>query len=223
MTHGAREEILRRIGVATVHGVAATETSRHYRPAVGAGSVELFVERLSDYRATVHRVALDDLSSTVAECFQRRGATRIVAPVGVPGEWLRRTSAAILSDVPELSFVELDGIDGVITSCSVAIAETGTVVLTHGDGQGRRAVTLIPDYHLVVVFEHQIVVGVPDAVAVLNPTQPMTWISGPSATSDIELRRVEGVHGPRALEVVVVSGHLSDGLVTHSSANWVQA
>jgi L-lactate dehydrogenase complex protein LldG len=225
MTGDAREEILRRIRIATGRGAATAETPRHYRPVVGAGSVDLFVERLRDYRATVHRVGRDDLSNKVGECFERRGATRIVAPTGVPAEWLGATTAAVLSDLPTLSFIELDGVDGVITSCSVAIAETGTIVLTHGDGeaQGRRAVTLVPDYHLVVVFETQIVFGVPDAIAALDATQTMTWISGPSATSDIELQRVEGVHGPRSLEVVVVGGRPSDHPELHSSADVAQS
>jgi L-lactate dehydrogenase complex protein LldG len=209
MSQAAREEILRRIRVATAKEAAPPASPRLYRPAMGAGSIELFMERLCDYRAVVHRVTQDDLSGTVSECFDRRRVSRVVAPAGVPGDWLRGTSAEVLTDAPQLSLLELDGVDGVITSCSVAIAETGTIVLTHGAGQGRRAATLIPDYHLVVVFEDQVVVGVPDAVAMLDATQPMTWISGPSATSDIELRRVEGVHGPRALEVLVVGGRVA--------------
>ena len=105
----------------------------------------------------------------------------------------------------QLSVSELDGVDGVITSCAVAIAETGTLILDGSPGQGRRVITLIPDYHLCVVFADQIVADVPDALARLEATRPLTMISGPSATSDIELNRVEGVHGPRTLEVIIVN------------------
>jgi L-lactate dehydrogenase complex protein LldG len=177
---------------------------RTYRGAVGRGGIDLFVDRLRDYKARVERVEVGALSHHIGECLERRGATRIVVPDGVATEWLATSSAMVSSDTPPLTALELDECDGVLTTCSVAIAETGTIVLTHGPGQGRRALTLVPDYHLVVVFEDQIVTGVPDAVSALDPTRTMTWISGPSATSDIELSRVEGVHGPRTLEVLIV-------------------
>jgi L-lactate dehydrogenase complex protein LldG len=106
-------------------------------------------------------------------------------------------------DDPPLSNAELDGVDGVITTCTLAVAETGTIVLDHGPGQGRRALTLVPDFHLVVIRPDQVVAQVPDAVAQLPDRRTLTLISGPSATSDIELDRVEGVHGPRTLHVII--------------------
>jgi len=202
---GARDEILQRITKAGASG-APIDVARQYRGPEGRGSIELFIDRLDDYRARVERVESSGLSRAIGECLARRGAQRIVVPDGIAAEWLEATSAIATSDTPHLTALELEEFDGVLTTCSVAIAETGTVVLTHGSGEGRRALTLIPDYHLVVVFEHQIVSGIPDAIAVLDPpARTMTWISGPSATSDIELNRVEGVHGPRTLEVLVVA------------------
>ena len=119
--------------------------------------------------------------------------------------WLVADGVERVSDTPPLPSAELDGIDAVITGCAIAIAETGTIVLDGGPDQGRRALTLIPDHHLCVVRAGQVVDDVPAAVAALDPRRPLTWISGPSATSDIELRRVEGVHGPRHLYVLIVA------------------
>jgi L-lactate dehydrogenase complex protein LldG len=165
----------------------------------GPDVVELLIDRLVDYRAEVHRV--EDVAASVASALSRRGARRVAVPPGVPVEWLGEAEPVF--DDPPLSATELDGLDGVITACAVAIAETGTIILDASPDQGRRALTLVPDYHLCVVRADQVVRTVPEAVERLDPTRPLTWISGPSATSDIELNRVEGVHGPRTLEVLI--------------------
>lgn len=203
----AREEILGRIRLALADRAPAPEVLRDYHGAtqtVVDDPVALFEHRLLDYKATVRRCSIADIPAVVAQSL--RGRSRVVAPPGLPADWLTglpvRTDQ-MLSDEPELSIDELDRAGGVITGCATAIALTGTIVLDHGPGQGRRAVTLVPDYHLAVVLVDQIVNGVPDAIAVLDPNRPQTWISGPSATSDIELNRVEGVHGPRTLAVVI--------------------
>jgi L-lactate dehydrogenase complex protein LldG len=200
----AREEILDRIR--RTNARRAVSVPRDYR---GPGHaevddiVDLFVERVDDYRASVHRCAAPDAPDTIAAILQRTGR-RIVVPPGFPAELLRDADLDPVYDEPPLTAPQLDATAGVITTCAVGIATTGTIVLDHRAGQGRRALTLVPDHHLVVVHAEQIVAAVPDAVALLDPVQPQTWVSGPSATSDIELQRVEGVHGPRNLDVVVV-------------------
>ena len=161
--------------------------------------VALFAERAADYRAVVERVAEADIAGAVARALT---GTRYVVPDGVPSAWLP-AGVAVVRDDPPLSAAELDATDGVITGCAAAIAETGTIVLDHGPGQGRRALTLVPDFHLVVVRAGQVAADLPDAFARLEPARPHTLISGPSATSDIELIRVEGVHGPRTLHVLL--------------------
>ncbi|GAA2206462.1 LUD domain-containing protein [Nonomuraea monospora] len=181
----AREEILARVRKA-VAGAEDVEIPRDYRARrQPEGLVELFAERVDDYRAIVHVVASADLPAKIDECVAGR---RMIVPDGFGREG---------------GWDDLNTADGVITNCAVGIAETGTIVLDHGPGQGTRAQTLVPDYHLCVVRAGQIVAGVPEAVARLDPSRPLTWISGPSATSDIELNRVEGVHGPRTLEVII--------------------
>lgn len=188
----AREEILQRIRDAKVP--AARPVVRGYHQE-GPGGVELFAERVADYRAIVHTV------TDVPAALERLRGKRIVAPQGVPDEWLIDGVTWLREP---LTIEELDQSDGVLTGCAVAIADTGTIVLDGGAAQGRRALTLLPDYHLCVVRQDQIAASVPEALHRLEPTRPLTFISGPSATSDIELNRVEGVHGPRTLEVLIV-------------------
>lgn len=189
----AREEILQRIRDAKVP--PARPVVRGYNR-TGPGGVELFAERVADYRAIVRVV------SDVPEALASLEGKRIVAPQGVPEEWLIDGVTWLREP---LTIDELDQADGVLTGCAVAIADTGTIVLDGSEGQGRRALTLLPDYHLCVVREEQIAASVPEALRRLESTRPLTFISGPSATSDIELSRVEGVHGPRTLEVLIVS------------------
>jgi L-lactate dehydrogenase complex protein LldG len=178
-----------------------------YRTQGGRGTADLLdvlAERLADYRAVVRRAAPADLAAAVATALTERGARRVVVPPGLDLPALPPGVEAVTDD--GLSAPDLDGFDGVITDAAVAIAETGTIVLDGSPGQGRRAITLVPDYHLCLVRAEQVVELVPEAIARLAPRcdQPLTWISGPSATSDIELSRVEGVHGPRTLEVILV-------------------
>jgi L-lactate dehydrogenase complex protein LldG len=196
----AKDDILGRIRTALADRPAAKPIPRDYRRGSGAGDIEQFVERVADYRATVHRGSVDHVGTALSAILSDRGLTRVVVPDGFPSPWI--PAVDIVSE--PVSTAGLDEVGAVLTTCAVAIAETGTIVLDAGAGQGPRALTLVPDYHLVVVRADQIVAIVPDAVAALEPTRPLTWISGPSATSDIELKRVEGVHGPRTLDVLVV-------------------
>ena len=206
----AREEILARVRSALadvdradVDRAAASAAQAPAVPADGspplAGDalVDLFCERVADYRAVVERCAEHEVAERV------RAALPEGASVVVP-EGLDLDVPGALVDHAGLDAASLDRVDAVVTRARVGIAETGTIVLDHGPGQGRRANSLVPDRHVCIVRADQVVVDVPDAVALLDPSRPLTWISGPSATSDIELDRVEGVHGPRALHVIVV-------------------
>ncbi|MEV5608840.1 LUD domain-containing protein [Streptomyces sp. NPDC052225] len=169
-------------------------------------TVELLAENLADYRALVHRCTAGELADTLARLLREHGTRSLVTPRDLPAQWLAGTDAARVRDEEATTPAELDEVDSVVTACAVAVAETGTIVLDGGPDQGRRRITLVPDHHIVVVrVPDQVVSSVPQALGRLDPARPLTWISGPSATSDIELDRVEGVHGPRTLEVVLVS------------------
>ena len=201
----AREEILRRIQSAQVapndHPIR-----RDYAHTVKlADPVGMFVERVEDYQATVIRTGPDGVAAAVLKSLD--GAASVVVPAGFNAAWLP-DGIDIVMDEPALSSSDLDGVEAVVTSAVVGIAVTGTIVLDHTEGQGRRALTLVPDLHVCVLTADQIVGDVPEAVARLGPSvsagRPLTWVSGPSATVDIELIRVHGVHGPRTLRVVLV-------------------
>jgi L-lactate dehydrogenase complex protein LldG len=195
----AREEILNRVRAAIRDPQPDLDIPRDYRTATEDG-LETFLDRLAHYEAATHVVDPADLDRQISEMLDGK---RIVTPAGIPDAWVQNA----LPDDPPLHPHQLDAADGVITTCAVAIAQTGTIVLDGGPGMGRRALTLVPDYHLCVVREDQIVSCVPEAIAKLgnDPTRPLTFISGPSATVDIEMVRVRGVHGPRRLEVIVVA------------------
>ena len=204
----AREEILRRIERVTPTRPAAEVAADHARIDRGylrrhhdAGVLDLFAERVADYRASVLRVPAAEVAAAVAERLAARRGTYGV-PSDLPREWTSEVTAALVHDP---SVAALDGLAGAVTGCAAAIAETGTIVLDHGAGQGPRALSLVPDYHLIVVRAAQVAADVPEALERLDPARPLTFVSGPSATSDIELSRVEGVHGPRTLDVLVAS------------------
>ena len=205
----ARTEVLARIRSALGPDPVAGEVARGYRTSGehGPGAPELLdllEDRLVDYKAGVSRCTADAVPATVAALIGRLAADgRLVVPPDLPESWT--AGADVLRDGGTVSTAELDTVAGVITACAVAVAETGTIVLDAGGDQGRRALSLVPDLHICVVRADQVVQTVPEAVGRLDPRRPLTWISGPSATSDIELNRVEGVHGPRTLEVVLVT------------------
>jgi L-lactate dehydrogenase complex protein LldG len=216
----AREDVLGRIRSA-LRDVPREETSegfpvpRDYRRhrEHPEGDVERFSERVADYKATVEQVPPGGVAAAVDAVLRRVGATRVGVPAGLPEEWAVAGDGGVtlVPDTVEepLSVADLDALDAVVTGSTVGIAETGTIVLESGALCGRRALTLVPDVHVCVVRTEDVVDDVPAAVARLTPGRPLTWISGPSATSDIELDRVEGVHGPRTLHVIVVGGDRS--------------
>jgi L-lactate dehydrogenase complex protein LldG len=206
-----REAVLARVRAAIGAAAPAALVARGY-PAMGdrpsEERVALFCERVREYRAEVGRIHPDQVAGAVGEACAASNAQRLVIPEGLPAAW-RPNGVELVVDEGS-SPHELDGVDGVVTGCTVAIAETGTIVLTAASHEGRRAITLVPDLHVCVVEEHRIVELVPEAIAAIADVvraerRPVTLISGPSATSDIELSRVEGVHGPRNLIVLVLA------------------
>jgi L-lactate dehydrogenase complex protein LldG len=218
----ARDEVLGRIRTALGAGGgpepgsgpgAADHAQVHgYRARADLDSAALLdrlADRLIDYKCSVRRCQPAELTETIAAAIAERGASRVILPpdldLPLPDPHDVAPGSDWVVDDGNLTTYALDSFDAVITTATVAVAETGTIVLDASPGQGRRALTLIPDYHLCVLYAHQVVGLVPEAVALLIPNRPLTWISGPSATSDIELDRVEGVHGPRTLEVILVS------------------
>jgi L-lactate dehydrogenase complex protein LldG len=214
VTNSARAEVLGRIreakgGVASAEAAGAgwSAIERRYRRAARRPReviLELLVDRLQDYDARVVRAMHVDVRTAAARTLEERKAKRMVVPRGLAAEWLPAGFEFVVDE--GLAAVELDAVDGVMTGATLAIAETGTVVLQNVAGQGRRAVTLVPDYHLCVVRVEDVVETVPEAIDRLQATASVatTFVSGPSATADIEMTRIKGVHGPRFLDVILV-------------------
>ena len=207
----AREEVLARIRAALDgsgrpdgHPGGGAPGYRTRGDLAGEPLLDLLADRLTDYRAVVRRTTEAELGVAAGAALAQRGVRRVVLPPGLNLPGLADGIEVVTDD--GLSPQDLDAVDGVITGAAVAIAETGTIVLDGSPDQGRRAISLVPDYHLCIVHAAQVVEQVPEGVARLAARAhcPLTWISGPSATSDIELKRVEGVHGPRTLEVILV-------------------
>ncbi|MGW3016958.1 LutC/YkgG family protein [Streptomyces longwoodensis] len=207
---GSRERILGRVRRALADAPRDDgPVERGYLCRHGERTVEetvaLLAENLADYRALVHRCTPDELPSLIGRLLAERRSASVLVPPGLDASWLAGTDVARVADRAGSTAHELDRVDSVVTGCAVAVAETGTLVLDGSPDQGRRRITLVPDHHVCVVrVPDQVVSSVPEALERLDPVRPLTWISGPSATSDIELDRVEGVHGPRTLEVVLV-------------------
>lgn len=208
----ARDEVMTRIRSALAGQPVLGVVPREYRmagdDAPGTEAVlELFVDRLVDYKASVNRTGPLGLAAAIASVLQRDDS--VVVPPELPVAWRGACAGngrrvRVDGDPSWLSAAELDATAAVVTACRVGIAETGTIVLDSAPDQGRRALTLVPDHHVVVIFAEQVVMSVPESLTRLEPVRPLTFISGPSATSDIEFTRVEGVHGPRILDVIVV-------------------
>ncbi|GAA2447694.1 LUD domain-containing protein [Streptomyces pulveraceus] len=203
----ARETVLGRIrdalALAPAPDTAVPRAYRTGRTLPDDARLALFTDRLVDYKATVHTCTADRTAQVVAEVLRERGARRIGVPAGLDPRWLDAYDGEVQQDSGDIPAPRLDALDGVLTASAVSCAETGTIFLDGSPDQGRRALSLVPDLHVCVVDLSTVETGVPEAVARLVPQRPTTLISGPSATSDIELERVEGVHGPRTLAVVI--------------------
>ena len=213
----ARKDILARVRGATADVVSPMRSEKSFpvTEEVSSGpaeTLELFAENVADYRAQVLRVEPGGIADAIAGALREHGCGSVVVPGGLEEAWVGAIGsvATVVPDSPSLTSADLDGIDGVVTASAIGIATTGTIVLDHREDQGRRAIPLVPDTHICVIRADQVVHDVPESVRRLRPqagdARPLTWISGPSATSDIELERVEGVHGPRTLVVVLATG-----------------
>ena len=205
-TQDSRAVVLGRIRAALAFTTPApVDVPRNYdhTPFSGIGNTDRFIETLAEYRAQILRTESAGIATAIASSVPSDG--RVAVPYDVPTEWTHEINTVVDRPEKPLTVEQLDRCDAVLTGCALAIAATGTIVLDAGATQGRRVMTLVPDHHICVVFTTQVIDTVPQAFATLDPTRPLTFISGPSATSDIELSRVEGVHGPRTLDVLLVA------------------
>lgn len=204
----SRELVLGRIRDAITLAPAHTsEIPRQYRTGRTLPEnerIELLIDRLVDYKAHVYHCSTTDIAQTITGILDAQALKILGIPAGLDPSWVAGFGGEVVIDNPDVPAPELEHLDAVVTGSTVSCAETGTIFLDAGPDQGRRALTLVPDTHICVVFRDSVEVGVPEAMAKLTPERPTTMISGPSATSDIELERVEGVHGPRNLHVVIV-------------------
>ena len=203
----SREQVLAAVRGA-IRDAATPAVPRDYQRSLDldrAGLIDLFTERVSDYRADVEVIKAADVGRTIGNRLADRQVGSVVVPDDLDRQWLTTVTSKVVRDSADVTALELDQIDAVITGSAAAVALTGTIVLDGGAIQGRRAISLVPDTHVCVVRAEDIVGTVPEAIERLDATRPLTWISGPSATSDIELDRVEGVHGPRNLVVLITT------------------
>lgn len=209
----AREDIMNRIKSALRDAPETPVVPREYRRSSDMTAdqrLEQLVDRLVDYKANVFLTPTADVAARLVELLA--GSASIVVPHGLEQAWLASLkhdagTLAVHVDSPEsrLTVAQLDAVDAVVTAAATAVSETGTIMLDGSDDQGRRIISLVPDRHICILRAVDIVEVLPEAIARLEPTRPQTWISGPSATSDIELERVEGVHGPRTLDVIILT------------------
>jgi L-lactate dehydrogenase complex protein LldG len=202
----AKSEILRDIRQAKAKAPVPA-APRQYRQTLSLdpeARLDLFTDRLLDYNATVFTSTETGIPQAIATALESRGKSSLIIPPAFPQDWLPEGFRFIPDEL--LDYQTIDASEGAITACTAAIAFTGTIILSHGPHEGRRAISLIPDYHLCIVRASQLVDTVPEGIRALAAfqTRPLTTISGPSATADIEMIRVKGVHGPRTLDVIIV-------------------
>jgi L-lactate dehydrogenase complex protein LldG len=203
----SREQVLAAVRGA-IRDAATPQVPRDYHRDLGLARdalLDLLAERVDDYRADVQVIERAEIGRVIGNLLAASRVGSVVVPDDLDPQWLTTVTSTVLRDHPGITPADLDQVGAVITGSAVAVALTGTIVLDGGRHQGRRVISLVPDLHVCVVDADDVVGTVSEALARLDATRPLTWISGPSATSDIELDRVEGVHGPRNLVVLITT------------------